>query len=109
MSTPDVQAAVDPLDEVALDAAVEQALAEIAKASDLDELKAVRTIHTGDRSALALANRAIGAPIVPSPRKPMFFMLVAYSLLLFFGLSFPEPILPASRRAVRARPTLRWT
>ncbi|GAB4085155.1 phenylalanine--tRNA ligase subunit alpha [Myceligenerans cantabricum] len=67
MSTPDVQAAVDPLDEAALDAAVEQALAEIAKAADLDELKAVRTTHTGDRSALALANRAIGA--LPGPDK----------------------------------------
>ncbi|RPF22002.1 phenylalanine--tRNA ligase subunit alpha [Myceligenerans xiligouense] len=67
MSTPDVQAAVDPLDEVALDAAVEQALADIAKAAHLDELKAVRTTHTGDRSALALANRAIGA--LPGPDK----------------------------------------
>ncbi|MBE1876491.1 phenylalanine--tRNA ligase subunit alpha [Myceligenerans pegani] len=67
MSTPDVQAAVDPLDEAALDAAVEQALAEIAKAADLDELKAVRTTHTGDRSVLALANRAIGA--LPGPDK----------------------------------------
>ncbi|GAA1873428.1 phenylalanine--tRNA ligase subunit alpha [Myceligenerans crystallogenes] len=67
MSTPDVQAAVDPLDEAALDAAVDQALAEIAQAADLDALKAVRTDHTGDRSALALANRAIGS--LPGPEK----------------------------------------
>ena len=67
MSTPDVQAAVDPLDEEALDAAVENALAQIARAADLDELKAVRTQHAGDRSALALANRAIGS--LPGPDK----------------------------------------
>ncbi|MBL0886793.1 phenylalanine--tRNA ligase subunit alpha [Myceligenerans indicum] len=67
MSTPDIQATVDPLDEAALDAAVEQALAEIAKAADLDELKAARTAHTGDRSTLALANRAIGT--LPGPDK----------------------------------------
>jgi phenylalanyl-tRNA synthetase alpha chain len=41
--------------------AVEQALAAIAAAADLAELKAVRIQHAGDRSALALANREIGA------------------------------------------------
>ena len=56
-----------PLDVAALDAAVEQALADVAAAADLDALKAVRTAHTGDRSALALANRAIGA--LPGPDK----------------------------------------
>ncbi|AEG44098.1 phenylalanine--tRNA ligase subunit alpha [Isoptericola variabilis] len=61
MSTP------DPLDPDALDAAVDAALADIAAARDLDELKAVRTRHTGDRSPLALANRAIGA--LPGPDK----------------------------------------
>jgi phenylalanyl-tRNA synthetase alpha chain len=49
-----------PLDEAALDAVVESALAAVAGAGDLDALKVVRTEHTGDRSALALANRAIG-------------------------------------------------
>lgn len=67
MSTPDPQANVDPLDEAALDAAVAVALDEIKAAPDLDALKAVRTAHTGDRSALALANRAIGA--LPGPDK----------------------------------------
>jgi phenylalanyl-tRNA synthetase alpha chain len=61
MSTP------DPLDTAALDAAVESALADVAAARDLDELKAVRTAHTGDKSPLALANRAIGA--LPGPDK----------------------------------------
>ncbi|MFV2144455.1 MULTISPECIES: phenylalanine--tRNA ligase subunit alpha [Isoptericola] len=57
----------DPLDVAALDTAVEAALADIAAAPDLDALKAVRTRHTGDRSTLALANRAIGA--LPGPDK----------------------------------------
>jgi phenylalanyl-tRNA synthetase alpha chain len=38
-----------------------EALAAIADASDLDELKAVRLAHAGDRSPLALANREIRA------------------------------------------------
>jgi phenylalanyl-tRNA synthetase alpha chain len=37
------------------------ALAAIAAAADLDELKQVRLAHAGDRSPLALANREIGA------------------------------------------------
>jgi phenylalanyl-tRNA synthetase alpha chain len=52
--------APSPLDEAALDAALDAALADVAGAPDLEALKAVRTAHTGDRSALALANRAIG-------------------------------------------------
>jgi len=44
-----------------LDQQVAAALAAIANAGDLDELKAVRLTHTGDRSPLALANREIGA------------------------------------------------
>lgn len=67
MSTPDEKAPIDPLDEAALDAAVKAALDDIAKAGDLDALKAVRTQHTGDRSALALANRGIGT--LPGPDK----------------------------------------
>ncbi|MFD6447520.1 phenylalanine--tRNA ligase subunit alpha [Promicromonospora sp. NPDC060204] len=67
MSTPDEKAPIDPLDEAALDAAVKSALDDIAKAGDLEALKAVRTQHTGDRSALALANRGIGA--LPGPDK----------------------------------------
>src|SRR5215468_11174409 len=37
------------------------ALAAIAAAGDLDELKTARVAHAGDRSPLALANREIGA------------------------------------------------
>ena len=49
-----------PVDADAAAAALETALAAIAQASDLDELKAVRIAQTGDRSPLALANREIG-------------------------------------------------
>ena len=50
----------NPLDEAAITAAVDQAVAAIAAASTLDELKAVRLAHTGEKSALSLANRGIG-------------------------------------------------
>ncbi len=39
----------------------DEAIAAIAAASTLDELKAARIAHTGDRSPLTLANREIGA------------------------------------------------
>ena len=52
--------AVSPLDDGAVTAAVDAALVALAAAGDLDELKAVRLAHAGDRSPLALANRAIG-------------------------------------------------
>ncbi|HEY3737475.1 MAG TPA: phenylalanine--tRNA ligase subunit alpha [Jatrophihabitans sp.] len=45
----------------AIDANVADALAAIAAAGTLDELKAARLAHAGDRSPLALANREIGA------------------------------------------------
>lgn len=56
----------DPVEVAALapenvQAAVDEALSAIAAASDLDELKAVRIAHAGDRSPLALANREIAA------------------------------------------------
>jgi phenylalanyl-tRNA synthetase alpha chain len=52
---------VSSLQPDALDAAVGDALAAIATAGTLDELKAARLSHAGDRSPLALANREIGA------------------------------------------------
>jgi phenylalanyl-tRNA synthetase alpha chain len=56
----------DPVEVAALapeavDAAVAEALAAVAAASDLDALKEARLGHAGDRSPLALANREIGA------------------------------------------------
>src|SRR5690349_1119887 len=44
-----------------IEAAVAAALDAIAAAADLDQLKAARVQHAGDRSPLALANREIGA------------------------------------------------
>ncbi|MQA93326.1 MAG: phenylalanine--tRNA ligase subunit alpha [Streptosporangiales bacterium] len=56
----------DPVEVTALQPeevarARDEALAAIAAAGDLDELKRVRLEHAGDRSPLALANREIGA------------------------------------------------
>jgi phenylalanyl-tRNA synthetase alpha chain len=51
-----------------VEAARDAALAAIAAAADLTELKQVRIDHTGDRSPLALANREIGA-LPPQARK----------------------------------------
>jgi phenylalanyl-tRNA synthetase alpha chain len=45
----------------------DEALAAIAAAADLDQLKAARIAHTGDRAALTLANKEIGA-LPPSAR-----------------------------------------
>ena len=64
MSGPNKQ--YDPVEVAALDpAAIEQAVAEaraaIAAARSLDELKAARLAHQGEKSPLALANREIGA------------------------------------------------
>ncbi|HEY8719144.1 phenylalanine--tRNA ligase subunit alpha [Pengzhenrongella sp.] len=53
-------APLSPLDAVAVEAALNAALAAIAAASDLDALKVARLAHTGDRSPLSLANRQIG-------------------------------------------------
>jgi len=66
-SSEQLAAVPDPTDVAALDAAVAAAEAAIATAANLDELKAVKIAHTGDRSPLALANRAIGS--LPGPQK----------------------------------------
>src|SRR5690348_12797101 len=52
---------VAALQPAAIDAAVSAALDAFTAARDLDELKAARLAHAGDRSPLALANREIGA------------------------------------------------
>jgi phenylalanyl-tRNA synthetase alpha chain len=59
---------VTPLRADEVDAMREAALAAIAGASSLAELKEVRLAHAGERSALALANREIGA-LPPQARK----------------------------------------
>jgi phenylalanyl-tRNA synthetase alpha chain len=62
MSTPEPPArpALSPLDADAVEAALGEALAAVAAAGDLDELKAARLAHAGDKSPLSLANREIG-------------------------------------------------
>ncbi len=59
---------VTPLKAEEIEAARDAALAAIAAAGDLEALKQVRLEHAGDRSALALANREIGA-LPPQARK----------------------------------------
>ncbi len=59
---------VAALQPEAVDGACAAALAAVAAATDLDQLKQVRTEHAGDRSPLALANREIGA-LPPQARK----------------------------------------
>ncbi len=59
---------VTPLGAEQVEFARDEALAAIAKAADLAELKQVRLDHAGDRSPLALANREIGA-LPPQARK----------------------------------------
>ncbi|WP_372728183.1 phenylalanine--tRNA ligase subunit alpha [Nocardioides sp.] len=59
---------VTPLKAEEVEAARDAALAAIESATDLEGLKAVRLEHAGDRSALGLANREIGA-LPPQARK----------------------------------------
>src|SRR5450756_1434133 len=59
-STNPVPAAAVPTAAAAVTAAVTAALAAFAGAHSLDALKDARLAHAGDRSPLALANRAIG-------------------------------------------------
>jgi phenylalanyl-tRNA synthetase alpha chain len=52
---------LSPLDAAGIDAAVTAAIAAFDAATTLDELKEARLAHTGDKGALTLANRGIGA------------------------------------------------
>ncbi|MDO5634841.1 MAG: phenylalanine--tRNA ligase subunit alpha [Micrococcus sp.] len=56
-----VGAEISPADEAGVDGVVTQALADIDAAATLDQLKAARLAHTGDKAPLTLANRGIGA------------------------------------------------
>jgi len=53
-------AAPHPTDVAGVQAAVDAALADFASAGDLEALKTARLAHTGEKSPLSLANRAIG-------------------------------------------------
>ncbi|MBO3142369.1 phenylalanine--tRNA ligase subunit alpha [Dermatophilus congolensis] len=52
---------VSALSAESVEAALADALAAVEAAGDLDELKAARVAHAGEKSPLALANREIGA------------------------------------------------
>lgn len=52
---------LSPLDADGVEHALADALTAVAAAGDLDALKTVRIAHQGERSPLALANRAIGS------------------------------------------------
>ena len=67
----------NPTDEAAITAAVDQAIAAIAGAGSLDELKAVRLAHTGEKSPLSLANREIGG--LPKDQKAVAGKLMGAS------------------------------
>jgi phenylalanyl-tRNA synthetase alpha chain len=67
----------NPLDEAAITAAVDQAIAAISGAGSLDELKAVRLAHTGEKSPLSLANREIGG--LPKDQKAIAGTLMGSS------------------------------
>ncbi|MCU1573374.1 MAG: phenylalanyl-tRNA synthetase, alpha subunit [Micrococcaceae bacterium] len=69
--------APDPTDEAAIDAAVGNALAAIAAAATLEELKVARLAHTGEKSPLSLANRSIGA--LPKDQKAVAGKLMGAS------------------------------
>lgn len=64
---PDESTVLSPLDADAMQRALDEALAAVAAAEDLAALRSVRQAHTGERSPLALANRAIGG--LPGPEK----------------------------------------
>ena len=59
---------VTPLKAEQVEAVRDAALQAIDAATDLDELRRVRSEHAGDRAPLALANREIGA-LPPQARK----------------------------------------
>ena len=59
---------VTPLKPEQVEAMREEALAAVAAATGLEDLKRVRLAHAGERSPLALANREIGA-LPPQARK----------------------------------------
>lgn len=58
---------LNPLDDAAVNALVEHALADIAAADNLDALKAVRSAVFGDNAPLVAANRTIGS-LAPQDR-----------------------------------------
>ncbi|REF37996.1 phenylalanine--tRNA ligase subunit alpha [Thermasporomyces composti] len=76
----------------------DEALAAIAAAKDLDELRSVRLAHVGDRSPLALANREIGA-LPPHARKEAGIRVGAARKAVAEALAARQTELEAEREA----------
>lgn len=57
---PQAQTGLNPLDESAVNDFIQKAIADIAGANTIAEIKAAKLFHLGDSSPLALANRGIG-------------------------------------------------
>lgn len=89
---------LSPLDADAVAAAVDAALAAIAEAPDLDGLKAARLAHAGDRSPLALANRAIGG-LAPADKAVAGKLLGASRGRVQQALAARQQVLEAERDA----------
>lgn len=89
---------LSPLDESGVAAAVDAALAAVAAARDLDELKTVRLAHTGERSPLALANRGIGA-LAPADKGTAGRLLGAARGRVNAALADRQVVLEAERDA----------
>ncbi|WP_066463375.1 phenylalanine--tRNA ligase subunit alpha [Sanguibacter suarezii] len=87
-----------PIDADAAARALEVALAAIAQAHDLDELKAVRIAQTGDRSPLALANREIGK-LAPADKATAGKVLGPVRAAIGKALAARQVVLEAERDA----------
>jgi len=97
MSTP-VPPPLSPLDAPGITSALDDALAALAAAADLDELKAARLDHVGERSPLALANREIGR-LAPADKAVAGKLLGAARARLGAALASRQAELEAERDA----------
>jgi len=89
---------VAALDPANLDANVAAAVAAVAAATSLDELKAARLAHAGDRSPVALANREIGA-LPPAARSAAGQRVGAARKAIMAALEARQAALEAERDA----------
>ena len=76
---------------------LDDALAAIAKAADLDELKAARLAHAGDRAPITLANAEIGA--LPPASRPTS---------RWAGMSEATTRAPAASASATTSPNASW-
>ncbi|WP_449385336.1 phenylalanine--tRNA ligase subunit alpha [Cellulomonas soli] len=89
---------LSPLDADGIDAALAAALTAFTAAPDLDALKAARLEHTGERSPIALANRAIGG-LAPADKGTAGRLLGQARGRLQAALAARQEVLEAERDA----------